>query len=122
MPQQPDLDAIVKKYGGTVSRQTPAPVVAGVDLDALVQKYGGTVTKVAPAAAGPYDTIINRYAADYGVDPTLVKAVMKAESGSLGPTAVSSKGAQGLMQLMPATAKQYGVTDPKDPDQNIRAG
>jgi soluble lytic murein transglycosylase-like protein len=51
----------------------------------------------------------------------LVRAVISKESGDR-PCAVSVKGAQGLMQLMPATAEQFGVTDPFDPKQNVEAG
>ena len=56
-----------------------------------------------------------------GVDPALVAAVVQIESAFL-PRAVSPKGAQGLMQLMPATAAELGVTDPFAPDQNLAAG
>lgn len=69
----------------------------------------------------PYDPYIDRLAAELGVDPNLIKAVALVES-ALDPRAVSPKGAQGLMQLMPATALHYGVTDPFDPYQNLRAG
>ena len=60
-------------------------------------------------------------AREHGVDPTLVKAVALVESG-FNPKAVSSKGAKGLMQLMPATAKQYGISDLHDPYQSLKAG
>jgi soluble lytic murein transglycosylase-like protein len=60
-------------------------------------------------------------ARDNGVDPTLVKAVALVESG-FNARARSSKGAQGLMQLMPQTAAQYGVTNLHDPYQNLTAG
>lgn len=59
--------------------------------------------------------------ARHGVDPALVRAIMHAES-AFQPNALSPKGAQGLMQLMPATAGDYGVTDAFDPVQNIDAG
>lgn len=65
--------------------------------------------------------IINRASQKYGVDESLIKAVIKAES-NFKPTAVSSAGAQGLMQLMPATAAQLGVKDPFQPEQNVMAG
>jgi len=71
--------------------------------------------------ATPYDPFIERVARDYGLSPRLIKSVALVESG-FNPRAVSHKGAQGLMQLMPATARRYGVRDPLDPLQNLRAG
>jgi soluble lytic murein transglycosylase len=68
-----------------------------------------------------YDSLIFQHAFNHGVDPSLVKAVMKAES-NFNPQAVSQKGAQGLMQLMPDTARLMSVQDPFDPDDNIRGG
>lgn len=58
---------------------------------------------------------------EYAVDEALVRAVIHAES-AFNPNAVSHKGAQGLMQLMPATASRFGVEDPFTADQNIRGG
>jgi soluble lytic murein transglycosylase-like protein len=68
-----------------------------------------------------YDAIIDRYALQYGVDPVLVRAVIQVES-DFNPRCVSNKGARGLMQLMPESARRYGVTSIFDPEQNIRGG
>ncbi len=68
-----------------------------------------------------FEPIIREAAEKNGVDPSLVQAVIQAESSG-NPKAVSSAGAQGLMQLMPGTAKELGVKDPFDPAENIMAG
>jgi len=71
-------------------------------------------------ATGVEDLIVEHSQA-YRVRTDLVRAVIQTES-AFDPRAVSSKGAMGLMQLMPATAAQYGVLDPYDPAENIRGG
>jgi soluble lytic murein transglycosylase-like protein len=76
---------------------------------------------VAAAIAGPYSDIIDRVAAEQNVPVKLVRAVIQVES-AYNVRARSPKGAMGLMQLMPATARQYAVTDPYDPAANIEAG
>ena len=68
-----------------------------------------------------YAAEVNAAAAEHGVDPALVRAVMQAES-AFNPNAVSRAGAQGLMQLIPATASRFGVSSPFDPGQNIEGG
>jgi len=68
-----------------------------------------------------FEQIVRSASNRYGVDPNLVWAVMKVES-NFNPEAVSKKGARGLMQLMPATARQHRVDNIHDPSQNIQAG
>ncbi|HET9372776.1 MAG TPA: lytic transglycosylase domain-containing protein [Vicinamibacterales bacterium] len=80
-----------------------------------------------PAANGPQLTAnalriaIDRAAAKWGIDKRLAHALIRVES-NYNPLAISRKGAMGLMQLMPATAQQYGVRDPFDPLENLEAG
>ena len=69
----------------------------------------------------PYMTLINDISKTYQLNPELIKAIIKVES-NYNPKAVSPKGAQGLMQLMPATAKRFGVKDTFDPKENIIGG
>lgn len=83
----------------------------------------GEIRTTRPAAKRTtvYDSIIDQHASIHGVRPDLVRAVIHAES-AFNPMARSVKGAMGLMQLMPATAVQYGVSNAYDPVENIRAG
>ena len=75
-----------------------------------------------PASASvPYADIIEKFSGEQGVDAKLVRAVIEVESAYRN-TARSRKGAMGLMQLMPETARQYGVKDPYDPASNIEGG
>ena len=72
-------------------------------------------------ATADIQTLISQAATKYGINPALLLAIAQKES-SLNPAAISSEGAQGVMQLMPATAASLGVTNAFDPAQNIDAG
>lgn len=80
-----------------------------------------TTRYAAPDEARPYDTLIVQQAARHGVREDLVRAVIQVES-AFNPRAVSPAGAMGLMQLMPSTARQFGVVNAFDPAQNVTAG
>lgn len=72
-------------------------------------------------SAASYDSHINHYGSRYRVDPNLIKAVIRTES-DFNQYAVSRRGARGLMQLMPETARELNVADPFNPGQNIEGG
>jgi len=81
----------------------------------------GTPAVVSRGGNPVYERLIRQHASNQGVRPDLVRAVIQVES-AFNPKAVSPKGAMGLMQLMPATARELGVVDPFNPAENIRAG
>ncbi len=95
------------------------------DCKPLFEEKGTVIHKKSfayrPGIEGKYDPLIARAADKYGLDFHLVKSVIKAES-QFDHDARSSKGAQGLMQLMPDTAKILGVKNAYDPEQNILGG
>ena len=73
------------------------------------------------ARASQYDAIIEKAAVSAAVEPNLLRAVIVVESG-FNSRAVSKRGAVGLMQLMPATASRFGVSNPYDPLENVHGG
>lgn len=77
--------------------------------------------KYMSANKSKYNDLISKTAAKHQMDPKLLHAVIQAES-AYNPKAISSAGAIGLMQLMPDTARRYGVTDRYDPEQNVDGG
>jgi soluble lytic murein transglycosylase-like protein len=93
------------------------PMVLSGAQAATQAQFGGLQTTGNPA----YDELVKRSAARHGVDPNLVFSVMRQESG-FNYRAKSYKGATGLMQLMPATARRFGVQNIYDPAENIEGG
>ncbi len=87
------------------------------NLPASTRLRGGVGAK----NRGLYKGVIDRVASLYGLESELLHAVIEVESG-YNPAALSRKGASGLMQLMPGTARRYGVADAFDPEQNIDGG
>jgi len=101
----PSLDRrykLIRREAGSV----PAPSRTWMPTEADILRYQG---------------IVEAAARNHGVDSALVHAVISAESG-YNPNAISRKGASGLMQLMPETARRYGVQNIFDPVENVRGG
>jgi soluble lytic murein transglycosylase-like protein len=102
----------------------PEQAVRGVLADEIVEEVvKAAEAAVAASPSSPLDlqALVAETARRHGLAPELVMAVISVESG-FEPKAVSPKGAQGLMQLMPATAKELGVADPLDPAANVDGG
>lgn len=122
-PASADIYSFTDEKG--VTRYTNVPVDARFELllkSAPEVSEAGTPISVAMLArASDYELIIQAAAADHAVHPDLLRAVIVVESG-FDAGARSPKGAVGLMQLMPATAKAYGAEDLADPRQNVEAG
>ncbi len=118
-PASPQSAAGMSAGAGLVSGQALGPAM----LSGLSAASAGALTRKLASAAKPsaYEPLIQEASRRFGVEPSIVKAVIHAES-SFNANAVSGAGAKGLMQLMDATGQGLGVDNPFDPAQNIEGG
>jgi hypothetical protein len=114
-------DVVVLKLRGGGEIVCAASAVDRVAPDDVVAPEPRPEGATGPLGPVPYAKIIDEAADRVGVDPRLVRAVIQVES-AYQASARSRKGAMGLMQLMPETARRYAVADPYDPGSNIDAG
>ncbi|MFH1573781.1 MAG: lytic transglycosylase domain-containing protein, partial [Acidobacteriota bacterium] len=105
----------------TLSNIPPSSAVTKLQVSGVLVRPSLASLPSIPGASPALDSIIEQYAREYQLDPDLLRSIIKTESG-FNAKAVSPKGAQGLMQLMPATAERLGVKNPFDPEQNVRGG
>jgi soluble lytic murein transglycosylase-like protein len=112
--------ALFLRGGGEVT--VPISLIQGMVADEILEEVQQAVAD-APASADPNDlrALVVKTAQRHGLDPDLVLALVSVES-AFRKDAVSPKGAQGLMQLMPATARELGVKNAFDPSENLDAG
>ena len=107
-------------YVNTPVASSPIPH-HGTQTKQIREVQAGGISAPDTAGRSDVESAIADASARHGMDPALVRAVVRAES-NFNPLAVSRKGALGLMQLMPATAGDLNVTNPFDPRQNVDAG
>lgn len=126
--RSPDARPLIS--GSTLLQEGPNHVfVPAASLGPLPGSLGAlpvspgsaNVIPLVQTTSSSYGDMIQKYAAQNGLEPALVHAVIKTESDG-NPRCVSSAGAIGLMQLMPENVREAGISDPFDPEQNIAAG
>jgi soluble lytic murein transglycosylase-like protein len=118
--------AAVQKQLGQTATESFFVLPRAVSLGPVTGSVSAPVQAAAPAECDPLpapevDSLVGQAAEREGLSADLLRSVMKQES-AFRPCAVSSKGAMGLMQLMPSTAEQLGIQDPFDPASNLDAG
>ena len=118
-PAEAQIYAWRDQHGRLVLSDTP--VEGARTYSVPTAAHVRTTRPVLSLRADDYDALIRTHAEANGLSTDLLRAIIQIESG-FNPRAVSPKGAMGLMQLMPATAAEYGVLNPFDPAENIRAG
>jgi hypothetical protein len=112
--------AAMKQVAGVMGK-APTPAASFFTVPWVETPVPFSAPPCDPMPSADLDKIVEQSAQQEGVKAELVRGVIAQESGAR-PCAVSWKGAQGLMQLMPATSEQLGVKDPFDPRQNVEAG
>jgi Transglycosylase SLT domain len=119
----PKSGRLVRSTTVVLPRSVPARVLEPKVIEARAVGGPEPVAKRVPVVVAPEKLrkIVEAKAREHGVDPLLVDSVIQVES-AYNPYAISPVGAQGLMQLMPGTARTYGVKDWRDPEQNIDGG
>lgn len=128
LPTQAQIVPIVDDNGKRVFVNEDLPATRRAGTSAAARRPGAPVPANAARANAParpskneLERLVHDIAERHKLDPVLVKAVIEAES-NWNPNAISHKGAQGLMQLIPGTADSLGVKNAFDPEQNIEAG
>jgi soluble lytic murein transglycosylase-like protein len=117
---QNEFGALEQRVSGLLGALFTGPATKP-DASAAVAGNAAATSSPQALAPSPYDGLIRRAAAKNQLDPALLTAVVRQESG-FRADARSTAGALGLMQLMPSTAQQLGVADPLDPEQNVDGG
>jgi len=121
-PVQAQIYSWQDANGSLVVSNVPPGTNMGIASFEVPETEGMRATRyAAPEKSRSFDDVIEEHASRIGVRKDLVRAVIQVES-AFNPRAVSSKGAMGLMQLMPATARQFGVANAFNPDENVRGG
>lgn len=118
-----DQVVLVLRAGGEIA--CDRALIDRVEPDEVAYPESAAAPEAVLAAqrslSGPYRTIIAAAAERHGIEPRLLESIIRVES-NFGERARSRKGAKGLMQLMPGTARQYGLANPYDPAGNVEAG
>lgn len=119
----PDTSKPLSSDGGPVSATAPVstPVVETRQVSSPLPEGPGEARFAAPGIRSAWDDMIEGTASRHSVDPALVRAIVQVES-NFNPFAISSRGARGLMQLVPATARRFGVRNVFDPKSNLDGG
>jgi soluble lytic murein transglycosylase-like protein len=115
------LLALAAPAGAEVKIATRADGLKVIYNEAPRYRERRQATALVPVPEPGWEPLIDDCSRSLGLEPRLVRAVIQVESG-YNPRALSNKGAMGLMQLMPATARELAVGDPYDPGENLRAG